>query len=71
MPPSQVGEFEPLAKDLYLEGLARDYYITSVPADGGDGLAVGARPTENRSMLYRSSSEVAGMPIAPARFKLK
>jgi sugar lactone lactonase YvrE len=49
----------------------RDYYLTCVPADGGDGLAVGVRPTEKRSILYRGRSDVAGMPLAPARFTLK
>jgi sugar lactone lactonase YvrE len=49
----------------------RDFYLTTVPADGGDGLAVGERPTEERSFLYRGRSEVPGMSIAPARFKLK
>jgi sugar lactone lactonase YvrE len=48
-----------------------DYYITCVPADGGDGLAVGVRPTEERSVLYRGRSDVAGMPISSARFKLR
>lgn len=48
----------------------RDYYLTSVPADGGDGLAAGEKPTEQRSFLYRGRSEIAGLPIAPARFKL-
>ena len=49
----------------------RDYYITCVPVDGGDGLAVGVRPTLERSILYRGRSEVAGLPIAPAQFKLR
>jgi sugar lactone lactonase YvrE len=48
----------------------RDFYITCVPADGGDGLAVGVQPTEQRSRLYRGRSEVPGMPIPPARFRL-
>ncbi len=49
----------------------RDYYITCVPADGGDGLAVGVQPTEERSILYRGRSDVAGLPIAPAKFELR
>jgi sugar lactone lactonase YvrE len=49
----------------------RDYYFTSVPADGGDGLAVGVRPTEERSILYRGRSDIPGMSIASARFKLR
>lgn len=48
----------------------RDYYITCVPADGGDELKVGVRPTEKRSILYRGRSDVPGMAIPPARFKL-
>ena len=48
----------------------RDYYITSVPADGGDSLKVGKRPEEQRSFLYRGRSEVPGMSIARAQFKL-
>jgi len=49
----------------------RDFYLTCVPADGGDGLAVGVRPTEQRSFLYRGRSDVAGLPIVPARFTLR
>ncbi len=48
----------------------RDYYLTCVPADGGDGLKDGILPTEQRSVLYRGRSDVPGLPIAPARFKL-
>jgi sugar lactone lactonase YvrE len=48
----------------------RDFYITAVPADGGDNLKVGVQPTEKRSILYRGRSAVPGMPIAPARFRL-
>jgi sugar lactone lactonase YvrE len=48
----------------------RDFYITCVPADGGDGLAVGVRPTGPRSLLYRGRSEVPGMILPPARFSL-
>ena len=48
-----------------------DFYITCVPADGGDNLAVGVQPTEQRSVLYRGRSEIPGMPIPPVRFKLK
>jgi sugar lactone lactonase YvrE len=48
----------------------RDFYFTSVPADGGDSLAVGVQPTEQRSFLYRGRSELPGMPIPPTRFKL-
>jgi sugar lactone lactonase YvrE len=48
----------------------RDYYVTSVPAEGGDSLKVGVVPTEKKSILYRGRSDVPGMPIAPAQFKL-
>jgi sugar lactone lactonase YvrE len=48
----------------------RDFYITAVPADGGDNLKVGVQPTEKRSILYRGRSAVPGMPIAPARVRL-
>lgn len=48
----------------------RDVYITSVPADGGDNLKDGVAITEKKSFLYRGRSEIAGMPIAPTRFKL-
>jgi len=48
----------------------RDCYITGVPADGGDNLAVGVQPTEKRSVLYRGRADVPGMPIVAARFNL-
>ena len=48
----------------------RDFYFTSVPADGGDSLAVGVMPTEKRSFLYCGRSELPGMPIPPTQFKL-
>jgi len=48
----------------------RDYYLTCVPADGGDSLAVGQIPTEERSVLLRGRADVPGMAIAPARFGL-
>ncbi len=48
----------------------RDYYINTVPADGGDSLKDGV-PLEGRSsVMYRGRSEVPGMPIPPARFEL-
>jgi len=47
----------------------RDYFINVVPADGGDSLKEG-KPLSGGSCLYRGRSELAGMPIAPARFKL-
>jgi sugar lactone lactonase YvrE len=48
----------------------RDVYFTSVPADGGDNLAVGVQPAEKRSYLYRTRSIVPGMRISPANFRL-
>lgn len=48
----------------------RDYYINSVPADGGDSLKEGVQLTESNSFMYRGRSDVPGMQIAPARFKL-
>lgn len=48
----------------------RDVYVTCVPADGGDSLAVGELPTEQRSVLYRGRSDTPGAVIPPARFQL-
>ncbi|WP_239018984.1 SMP-30/gluconolactonase/LRE family protein [Sphingobium terrigena] len=48
----------------------RDCYITSVPRDSGDNLAVGALPEKNQSILYQLRSRVAGLPIAPTCFAL-
>lgn len=48
----------------------RDYYINSVPADGGDTLKEGEMLTDNNSFLFRGRSEVPGMPLPPARFSL-
>lgn len=48
----------------------RDFYINSVPADGGDSLKDGVPLTQNNSHMYRGRSEVAGMRIQPARFRL-
>lgn len=48
----------------------RDYYINTVPADGGDGLKEGVLPTDKRSFLYRGRSDAPGMTIPPTRFKL-
>lgn len=49
----------------------RDIYITAVPADGGDSLAVGELPTEQRSILYRGRSDTPGAAIPAARFQLR
>ena len=48
----------------------RDYYINTVPADGGDSLKDGVPLKGRRSFMYRGRSEVPGMPVPPARFKL-
>lgn len=48
----------------------RDIYFNSVPADGGDTLKEGGEITSRNSFLFRGRSEVAGLPIAPARFQL-
>jgi sugar lactone lactonase YvrE len=48
----------------------RDYYFNSVPSDGGDTLKEGGEITARNSFLFRGRSELPGMPIAPARFKL-
>ena len=47
----------------------RDYYINIVPADGGDSLKDG-QPLKSPSYLYRGRSQVPGMAVAPARFRL-
>ena len=47
-----------------------DYYFTAVPADGGDNLKDGKPLTKKDSFIYRGRSEIAGMPITPAQFKL-
>jgi len=48
----------------------RDVYINSVPIDGGDNLKDGEIPTEQRSVMYRGRSSVAGRPIKPTCFEL-
>jgi sugar lactone lactonase YvrE len=48
----------------------RDIYFNSVPADGGDTLKEGGELTQDNSFLFRGRSDVPGMPLAPARFKL-
>jgi sugar lactone lactonase YvrE len=49
----------------------RDFWIAAVAADAGDTLAVGEVPSEPNSFLYRGRSETPGLPLAPARFKLR
>ena len=48
----------------------RDYYLNSVPADGGDTLKEGGEITARNSFLFRGRSEVPGLPLSPARFQL-
>lgn len=48
----------------------RDYFITVVPADGGDTLKEGGQLTEKNSFLYRGRSEIPGVGMAAAQFKL-
>ena len=50
-------------------GDGRDFYINVVPSDGGDSLKEG-KPLASASYLYRGRSEVPGVLIPPARFKL-
>lgn len=47
----------------------RDCYINVVPADSGDSLKDG-KPLSGKSYLYKGRSEVPGMPLATARFRL-
>ncbi|MCX7864220.1 MAG: SMP-30/gluconolactonase/LRE family protein [Novosphingobium sp.] len=47
-----------------------DYYITVVPADGGDTLKEGGELTGANAHLYRGRSEIAGIGVAAARFTL-
>jgi sugar lactone lactonase YvrE len=50
-------------------GDGRDYYITLVPSDGGDSLKEG-KPLQGKSCLYKGRSEIAGVLVPPAQFKL-
>lgn len=47
-----------------------DYYINTVPADGGDTLKQGGALTQRNSVLYRGRSETPGVKIEPTRFRL-
>lgn len=47
-----------------------DYFFNVVPADGGDTLKEGGEITQANSILYRGRSDVPGIRIPPARFKL-
>jgi sugar lactone lactonase YvrE len=48
----------------------QDYYINTVPADGGDSLKDGVPLQGRGSVMYRGRSDAPGMPVPPARFKL-
>jgi sugar lactone lactonase YvrE len=48
----------------------RDYFINSVPADGGDTLKEGGEITARNSVIYHGRSDVPGARIEPAQFKL-
>ena len=48
----------------------RDYYINCVPAGAGMELREGKPLTEKKSFLFRGRSEVPGVLVEPARFKL-
>jgi sugar lactone lactonase YvrE len=48
----------------------RDFYINTVPADGGDSIKDGVLLSANNSAMYRGRSDCAGMPIAPAQFDI-
>lgn len=47
-----------------------DYFFNVVPADGGDTLKEGGAITEANSVLYRGRSDLPGVLIEPARFRL-
>ncbi len=49
----------------------RDYYITTVPAAGGDSLKDGVPLHAQESHLYRGRSETPGMPIPAAQFIIR
>jgi sugar lactone lactonase YvrE len=49
----------------------RDLYVNMVPADAGDGLAVGIMPTSENSHCYRARSEVAGLRKSPPAFPVR
>ncbi|RYD83171.1 MAG: gluconolactonase, partial [Sphingomonadales bacterium] len=48
----------------------RDFYINTVPADGGDTLKEGGALTQPNSILYRGRAEAPGRAIEPTRFIL-
>ncbi|TGD70822.1 gluconolactonase [Mangrovimicrobium sediminis] len=47
-----------------------DVYLTCVPGDGGDSLKEGEIPSEPNSILYRTRSDIPGMPLAGVRCQL-
>lgn len=48
----------------------RELFFNMVPGDGGDTLKEGGQITERNSVLWRGRSEVPGVKIAPANFRL-
>lgn len=48
----------------------RDFYLTVVPADGGDTLKEGGEITETRSHLYRGRADEPGVAIGCAQYEL-
>jgi len=48
----------------------RDFYINTVPADGGDSLKDGIPMSASNSIMYRGRSVSPGMLIAPAQFDI-
>jgi sugar lactone lactonase YvrE len=47
-----------------------DFWICAVPADAGEKLKIGERPTAEESFVFKGRSDLAGQPMAPARFQL-
>jgi sugar lactone lactonase YvrE len=68
-PPADVPAPAGSTTQVRFGGDGRDYYINIVPSDGGDSLKEG-KPLASKSCLYRERSDVAGVLIPPARFKL-
>ena len=48
----------------------RDLYVTTVPPDAGDRIAVGKLPDTDTSTLYRARSDVPGQPVPAAGLRI-
>jgi sugar lactone lactonase YvrE len=48
----------------------RDLYVTNVPGDAGEKIATGIWPTADASKLYRTRSDIPGLPVPAAGFRL-